>query len=313
MTSVFVSSTVYDLVDVRAEVRAHLVGMGLKAVLSDHPTSDFSKVPDANSIETCLVNVRRSDYFVLILDQRYGHSLQSAGFADVSATHLELQTAREKNLSIHVYVRDRLEADYGLWKKQDRPDTFSGAWVKDSRDLPLLRLLDEHARLDTSDRSNWYSTFRDSVDLKEQLSKDFKQPALHARLLTLTRCGQLPVVRPYYEGRAGNVFKFGGQIFEGVALAVQTRSPASGRWQAHGDLSNQRQNFVVKHEVASLQLPMTFQLFVRYETVWGDSIEDCYQFTHGSDDIPSEQRIVYRQLLGDASYLNTVDSGEKPA
>ena len=45
---VFVSSTCYDLLDLRAEVEAHLQEMGLTPLLSDRPSSDFEVLPEVN-------------------------------------------------------------------------------------------------------------------------------------------------------------------------------------------------------------------------------------------------------------------------
>ena len=78
--TVFVSSTVYDLLDLRAEVERHLRDLGLVPLLSDSATSGFEVAPNSNSIESCLANVRNADHFVCILSQRYGPSLKDAGY-----------------------------------------------------------------------------------------------------------------------------------------------------------------------------------------------------------------------------------------
>ena len=64
---VFVSSTCYDLIDLRADVQHGLRDMGLAPVLSDDSTSDFEVAPDKNSIETCLVNVDACDHVIFVL------------------------------------------------------------------------------------------------------------------------------------------------------------------------------------------------------------------------------------------------------
>lgn len=165
--NVFVSSTVFDLIDVRAELRDLLVALGAEPVMSDESLSAFEVSPDANSIETCLSNVRQCDDFILILDRRYGPSLKNSGFPDVSATHLEYIEARKHKKRIHFFVRDRLDADYSIWKRNKKNEVKTKfAWVG-PKDEPLFSLLADHAALDKdSDTSNWYSTFRSSLDLK---------------------------------------------------------------------------------------------------------------------------------------------------
>jgi len=112
---VFISSTVYDLIDIRAELAEKLRAIGITPVLSDDKLSDFCVQHDINSIETCLVNGESCDEFLLILDRRYGPTLEKFGYEEVSATHLEYQRAIEKKIPVRVYVRDRLQA-YSLLK-----------------------------------------------------------------------------------------------------------------------------------------------------------------------------------------------------
>ena len=107
MDKVFISSTVYDLVDVRAEVEDLLRDLGLNPILSGSATSDFQPLPDENSIESCLVNLRACDAVIVILCRRYGPSLEKSGFEDLSATHLEYREARKHGKRVYMYVRDR--------------------------------------------------------------------------------------------------------------------------------------------------------------------------------------------------------------
>src|SRR5262249_10183540 len=109
---VFISSTCYDLIDLRAELEVLFDEAGVTSLLSDSLTSDFQVLPDRNSIETCLENVRQCDVFLIILSSRYGRSLAKAGFDDVSATHLEYREARKHKKPIWMYARDRLMGDY---------------------------------------------------------------------------------------------------------------------------------------------------------------------------------------------------------
>src|SRR5262249_39140285 len=154
-----VSSTVYDLIDTRAEVCAMLRELGVTPVLSDDKLTDFQVCHDVNSIETCLVNVAASDEMILMLDRRYGPRLGEYGFPDLSATHLEYRKALELKKPIHFFVRDRLDADYAIWKRNGRTNTTKLTWVG-QHDLGLLELLDERAKLATDSKSsNWYATF----------------------------------------------------------------------------------------------------------------------------------------------------------
>jgi Domain of unknown function (DUF4062) len=180
---VFVSSTVYDLLDVRAEIAELLRSCGIAPVMSDDKLSDFSTPPDKNSIETCLVNVDSCDEMIVILDKRYGHSLRVCDYDDVSATQLEYRRFMEdqRKRPIHFFVRDRLDGDYSLWKK-NKGTEISFLWVEE-KDLPLFNFLEERRKLTADkERDNWIIPFTNSSDLKAALTKHYDEVFLPQRL-----------------------------------------------------------------------------------------------------------------------------------
>ena len=191
---IFVSSTVFDLLDVRAEIAELLRELGIAPVMSDDKLSDFDVKQDVNSIETCLLNVESSDEVILILDQRYGPRLGNCGFDDISATHLEYRRAVQKRRPIHVFVRDRLDADHAIWKKNKRNASVALSWVQNDRDRGLLELIDEHSKLvATAPVTNWYTRFSTSVDLKACLRKYLKERILQERLVEAIQRNEFPL------------------------------------------------------------------------------------------------------------------------
>jgi hypothetical protein len=197
MSRVFVSSTCYDLVDLRAEVKACLEGAGLVPVMSDD-IDNFEVSGRAESIETCLINVRNSDCFVCVLSQRYGPSLLKAGYDDISATHLEYREARSKQLPIYMFVRDRLEAEHSLaqshLRKHGSLDGFQTRWVP-AGNYRIFDLLAEHSALARGAAStNWFTTFSTSIDLKERLLKMLSLVSSRALLTKLIDSAALPIL-----------------------------------------------------------------------------------------------------------------------
>jgi len=177
---VFVSSTIYDLIDVRAELELLLRELGVTPVMSDDKLSDFHISFDKNSIETCLLNVEASDAVIVILDQRYGPRLGKFGFDDVSATHLEYRRARQNSKPVYFYVRDRLEADFNVRHKNKTNKDLNLSWV-DSNDLGLLEFLREHREL-RAESHNWFSLFTNSLDLKSAVRRHF-EPVVKPQVL----------------------------------------------------------------------------------------------------------------------------------
>jgi len=193
---IFISSTIYDLIDVRAELYTLFKEMGMDPVMSEALDSKFEVFTDKNSIETCLVNLDNSDFVILILSQRYGASLSNVGYGEFSATHLEYQRAVEHRKSIYMYVRDRLEADFSIWKKAEKKDKISYGWVR-QEDIKLFELLCQHSEL-TRERpnTNWYKTFRDSVELKRIITNDFKFTAAKTAIKKLFSENKFPLLVP---------------------------------------------------------------------------------------------------------------------
>jgi hypothetical protein len=194
MTKVFVSSTVYDLLDARAEVEALLREMHLTPVLSESSSADFRVVPDRNSIECCLANLRDCEVVVVLLSQRYGRALKFPEDPSLSATHAEYQEARKHNKKIYVYVRDRLEGEFTVHKANPQA-TLAFKWTEDDRE-GLFRLLAEHRKLMAdSEHSNWISIFRDSVELKQLVRRDLHAVASRSHLEGLIHENRIPIVQ----------------------------------------------------------------------------------------------------------------------
>jgi hypothetical protein len=192
---VFVSSTCYDLIDVRAHVGALLRSLDAVPVMSDDQLSDFHVKHSASSIESCLVNVDSSDEVIVILDQRYGPRLGKYGFEDVSATHLEYKRAITKKLPVHVYVRDRLEADYRVWSKNGKRTDLDLPWVKQQHDFGLFNLIEEHGALSANaETSNWYRSFSTVTDLSGSIRHLLERRVTPARLTKAINANMFPIL-----------------------------------------------------------------------------------------------------------------------
>jgi hypothetical protein len=191
---VFICSTCYDLIDLRAELEIFFREAGVEAVLSDRLSSEFQVMPDRSSIETCLSNVRSCDAFLIILSNRYGPSLAKAGFDDISATHLEYQEAIKSKKSIHMFVRDRLDADYNIWRSNKKHSELELSWCKDRKDWKIFELLEEHRKLTNAGdvKNNWMWIFRDSTELKRRLALDFKEAIARVAVAKLSASGRIP-------------------------------------------------------------------------------------------------------------------------
>src|SRR6266481_3633603 len=87
--SIFVSSTCYDLKQLRADLYSYVDQAGFEPVLSEYPS--FPVDPDERTVENCRKAVEnRADVFVLVIGGRYGSVAEDGK----SVTNLEYVTAR---------------------------------------------------------------------------------------------------------------------------------------------------------------------------------------------------------------------------
>lgn len=188
---IFISSTCFDLIDLRAELKMYLESVGFVPIMSDQLDCDFQTFPDKNSIETCLVNLRSCDTVIFILSQRYGGNLSKVGFGDLSATHLEYLEAVERKKRIMFFVRDRLEADFTQFYKTRSTKDLS--WVE-SKDIQILDFLASRRKLENNNFDNWIWTFKDVIEIKKKLAFELRAELKSIRLDKMIESGNTPLI-----------------------------------------------------------------------------------------------------------------------
>jgi len=169
---VFVSSTCYDLHQVRRDLEAFIEGLGYEPVLSD--SKRLSIPPGLNNIEACKWLVRESDLLVLVIGGRYG----SADETGKSITNIEYETAFEEGMPIYTFV----EKD--VWTQRDsyrrlREMVESGSLLADKlkealggriEDPRVFTFIDQVA---SATRDSWIREFTAAVDIIESLKSSW--------------------------------------------------------------------------------------------------------------------------------------------
>ena len=99
--AVFVSSTCYDLKQIRQNIRDFIEDdLGYEAVLSEYDT--FPIDPDMDTVNNCLrVVEERANIMVLIVGGRYGYI---TNHGEKSITNLEYLRAKMKGIPIFVFI-----------------------------------------------------------------------------------------------------------------------------------------------------------------------------------------------------------------
>lgn len=110
--TVFVSSTCYDLGQIREDLKEFLeINYGFETLLSEF--NSFPIDPCKGTFENCLENVdKRADVFILIIGDRYGYITDSGK----SITNLEYLHAKAKGVPIFIFVKKSIYNNLSLWR-----------------------------------------------------------------------------------------------------------------------------------------------------------------------------------------------------
>lgn len=291
MTRVFVSSTVWDLVDVRAELEEHLRSLGLDPVLSDSSTSSFSAAPDGDSIRKCIVNLRESDVVIVVLSQHYGPALPPP-WGPRSATHVEYDEALAAGKKLLVYVRDRTIAELDAWRAGGQQPLAKTRWTKQTEHQALFSLIEQHqSKLkNAKGEDNWRWTFMNSLELKRLVAKDLRRESSTAQLQALTATGRLPALSL----KAEIVNRLIPTMFK---LTIENHLPHEPAMDTSLDVEQQEGDKkrtlevlgTISSEPAAVTLSSTheskgahiFHVRLRYSTITGFQLLETWSFHRG--------------------------------
>lgn len=158
--SVFVSSTMYDLSDLRAEIRQFIEGLGWEAVMAEN--GSFAIDANQTTVTNSLRNVRENaDVFVMIVGARYG-SVDPEH--DKSVTNLEFLEARAQSIPVYVFVDSNVLALLSVWR--DNPDADYSGVVDTPRVLEFIDSFRGSGEV-------WTFSFATAKDIKAALRQQF--------------------------------------------------------------------------------------------------------------------------------------------
>ncbi|OIR25343.1 hypothetical protein BGC33_06235 [Bathymodiolus thermophilus thioautotrophic gill symbiont] len=156
-TSLFISSTCYDLAQIRTDLRDFALSIGFEPILSDFDS--FPVNPSQNTLENCLEAVRNNaDIFLLIVGGRYG-SITETG---KSITNLEFSEANAKGIPKYVFVKDDILSLLPVWK--DNPDVNFESVVDTPKLLEFILTLRDSGEI-------WVYPFSNAQDIVRTLRK----------------------------------------------------------------------------------------------------------------------------------------------
>lgn len=114
---VFISSTCFNLKDLRSEVAVALEEWGYLPLWNE--SRSFPIKPGTHSHDICLDNVKKCDIFVLIIDSRYGGIYAGNNYPkkEISISQYEFEIAFNEKKEVYIYVRDTVWNERPSYKK----------------------------------------------------------------------------------------------------------------------------------------------------------------------------------------------------
>jgi len=163
--NIFVSSTCYDLSQLRTNIYDFIIESGHNPILSEF--NSFPVSPDLNAVENCIKNVKENaDILVLVVGNRYGSIIETGR----SITNTEFLTAKQKGIPVFCFIDKTALNALSFWK--------------DNKDADFTRFVDNKKIFEFIDdirtkKNIWVFPFEQSKEiietLKIQLSYLFKE------------------------------------------------------------------------------------------------------------------------------------------
>ena len=155
--NIFISSTCYDLSQVRQDLRDFISGLGHNPMMSEQ--NDFPIDPRLDNWENCINAVKKyADIFVLIIGNRYG----AVGETGKSITNTEYLTAVQKGIPIYTFSLKQMTTLLPMWERN--PDADYSYAVDNPKIFEFLA--------DVRKKSGrWNFEFENAQDIKDTLRK----------------------------------------------------------------------------------------------------------------------------------------------
>jgi hypothetical protein len=178
---IFISSTDYNLIDLRAELAKYLADLGYRPILS---SSDgfHDNSPELEPWESCLQVLQSAYVMVLVIDGKYGDKFEWKNFASiigerkVSPTHAEYLLAHKTKMRMLVFVRKELLTYYQTYRTALKNSKGDKEKAKESLGISLpkhiaFETLEFIEELKTSRPIPWIKPFENVTEIKQEIQK----------------------------------------------------------------------------------------------------------------------------------------------
>lgn len=166
---VFISSTCFDLSEIREQLNKFVRSFGFDPILSEH--GDVFYHPDLHTHDACVHEVSNCQLFILIIGGRFG-----GGYVkdkSKSITNAEYEAAKAANVPVFTYIRNSVLSNHHIYRENKNHDfikkiNFPAIEKQDDAEN-IFRFIDDVRRSPVNNAFEGFSNFNDiEVHLRKQ-------------------------------------------------------------------------------------------------------------------------------------------------
>lgn len=173
---VFISSTFYDLRQIRADIDQFLRGLGYDAIRNEEGSIPYGK--DERLEEYCIQEVRHSDILISIIGGRFGSESKDEASIEKyiqksSISQRELRTAIDNQKQVYIFIDKNVSAEYQNYLLNKGNSNVNYKFVDDQR---IYSFIEEIKNLGINNNIKDFETSEDITSyLREQFAGLFQR------------------------------------------------------------------------------------------------------------------------------------------
>jgi hypothetical protein len=165
---IFLSSTYFDLRQVRADIERFITDQGYDAVLNEHGNIPYGK--DDKLEDYCYKEINNIDILVSIIGGRFG---TESKHSEDSISNSELKTAYELNKQVYIFIDKNVYSEYKFYLSNKENDTIKFTYADD---VKIHRFIEFVEGLPNNNTIHAFETSMDIVTfLREQWAGLFQR------------------------------------------------------------------------------------------------------------------------------------------
>lgn len=173
---VFISSTFYDLRQIRADIDQFLRGIGYETIRNEEGSIPYGK--EERLEEYCMQEVRHSDILISIIGGRFGSESKDEANIEKylersSISQRELRTAIENQKQVYIFIDKNVSAEYQTYLLNKGNTNINYKYVDDQR---IYSFIEEIKNLGVNNNIKDFETSEDITSyLREQFAGLFQR------------------------------------------------------------------------------------------------------------------------------------------